>query len=185
MDVGEKRWHSCWPPRFYRAVGQQWQLHVMLRWRGWLGMLGDVYRGVYRIAKSWEDVPSIVVICESFVAGDFLLSKLEWSCRYWRQVFSSLSAAKRERMSGILRSSGFCCLKGDQLCATSLVSRGMTWLDNIAISITCLQDFVTLSHPPKVKKWRNAITSFQIARLHITTLNLDFAFFHWNNMLRT
>ena len=43
MDVGEKRWHSCWPPRSYRAVGQQWQLHVMLRCRGWLaGVQGSI-----------------------------------------------------------------------------------------------------------------------------------------------
>lgn len=43
MDVGEKRWHSCWPPRSYRAVGQQWQLHVMLRCKGWLaGVQGSI-----------------------------------------------------------------------------------------------------------------------------------------------
>lgn len=73
----------------------------------------------------------------------------------WILATSFCTPRLSSKMFGSLRSSWFCCLKGDQLCIKPLVSMGMILLANIRISITSLQDFITFSHPPKVKKWWN------------------------------
>ena len=132
------------------------------------------------IFGTWNVWWSIVVICGSFVAEDFLRSKLEWSCGYWRQVFVLQDFAAR-----CLEVLG---LVGFAVSVKPLVSMGMILLANIRISITSLQDFITFSRPPKVKKWwsvpqiiGNHKSQDFILRLKILTLQ----FFHWNNIPRT